>query len=106
MEETKKNSQIARLLAVLALIGAVLLVIVVISNVTADDEGGITKKANPNKQQVSGKPKTNKKVYEVEEGDNLIIIAQKTGIPVERLERLNPNLDPQALQLGQEIRLR
>lgn len=106
MEETKKNSQIARLLAALALVGAVLIVFAVVSGVTGDDGGGDQKKANPEKQQVSGKPKTKKKKYEVEDGDTLTTIARKTGISVEALEKLNPDLDPQALQLGQEIKLR
>ena len=105
MEETKKNSQIARLLAVLALIGTVLIVIVAISGATGGDDDGTTNKANPGKQQRM-EPKTNAKTYEVEEGDNLITISRKTGIPVQRLEKLNSDLDPQALQVGQEIKLR
>lgn len=105
MEETK-NSQIARLLAVLALVGAVLVLIVAISGTTGGDDGGSDRKANPNRQQAQKKPQTRKKTYEVESGDTLTTISQKTGIPVERLERLNPDLDPQALQLGQEIKLR
>lgn len=106
MEENKKNSQFARLLAVLALIGTILIVIVAISGATGGDDDGTTKKANPGKQQQANRPKTNAKTYEVEEGDNLITISQKTGISVQRLEKLNPDLDPQALQLGQEIKLR
>jgi len=106
MEETKKNSPIARILAALALIGTVIILFAVVTGVTGDDDGGSTKKANPDKQRVSGKPKTKKKKYEVEEGDTLTTISRKTGIPVETLERLNPNLDPQALQLGQKIKLR
>ena len=45
-------------------------------------------------------------VYVVKTGDTLGSIAQKTGIPVARLQTLNPNLDPQALVSGQRIRLR
>ncbi len=105
MDDKKKNSQIARLLAALALIGAVLLTVVVISGATGGDDGS----GEPNKparQQQQAKPKTNAKSYEVEEGDTLITISRKTGIPVGKLERLNPDIDPQALQLGQEIKLR
>jgi LysM repeat protein len=45
-------------------------------------------------------------VYVVKTGDTLGSIAQKTGIPVERLQGLNPNLDPQALVSGQRLKLR
>jgi hypothetical protein len=45
-------------------------------------------------------------VYVVKEGDTLASIADKTGISVEELQELNPNLDPQALVTGQRVRLR
>jgi len=104
--EPKKNSQIARLLALLALIGTILIVIVAISSATGGDDGDSGKKDQPAKQKQASKPKTNKKTYEVEEGDTLTTIAKKTGIPVAKLKQLNPDLDPQTLQVGQEIKLR
>jgi LysM repeat protein len=45
-------------------------------------------------------------IYVVKTGDTLGAIAEKTGIPVERLQELNPELDPQALVSGQKIKLR
>ncbi len=39
-------------------------------------------------------------------GDTLGAIAEKTGVTVERLQTLNPDLDPQALLSGQKIKLR
>ena len=39
-------------------------------------------------------------------GDTLGGISEKTGVPVEQLLELNPNLDPQALVSGQKIKLR
>ena len=45
-------------------------------------------------------------VYVVKEGDTLASIAEKTGKSVEELQELNPELDPQALVTGQEVRLR
>jgi LysM repeat protein len=45
-------------------------------------------------------------VYVVKTGDTLASIAQKTGVPVEKLQELNPNLDPQALVSGQRLKLR
>lgn len=105
MEDTgKKNSQIARLLAVIGLCAAVLILIVAVTSAMSggDDSGD---KANVAKQQKK-RPKTKKKVYEVESGDTLTTISQKTGIPVGQIERMNPDLDPQALQLGQKLKLR
>jgi LysM repeat protein len=47
-----------------------------------------------------------KGVYIVRTGDTLGSIAQRAGITVERLQELNPSLDPQALLSGQRIKLR
>src|SRR5215212_2097202 len=45
-------------------------------------------------------------VYVVKSGDTLGGIAQKTGVPVERLQELNPGLDQFQLVAGQRIKLR
>jgi LysM repeat protein len=44
--------------------------------------------------------------YVVRAGDILGDISSRTGIPLARLEELNPNLDPNSLRSGQRIRLR
>jgi LysM domain-containing protein len=44
--------------------------------------------------------------YTVKPGDNLAAIAQATGVPLEELRSLNPELDPQGLVSGQRVRLR
>jgi hypothetical protein len=44
--------------------------------------------------------------YVVQPGENLTSIAKKTGLPVNTLEALNSNLDPNSLQTGQRLRLR
>jgi Tfp pilus assembly protein FimV len=44
--------------------------------------------------------------YTVKPGDNLAAIAQETGVPLEELMTLNPELDPQGLVSGQRVRLR
>jgi LysM repeat protein len=53
-----------------------------------------------------GQGKLPQGVYVVKTGDTLGSIAEKTGIPVEKLQELNPELDPQALVSGQKIKLR
>ena len=50
--------------------------------------------------------KGGKATYTVKVGDTLGGIADKTGVPVEKLLELNPDLDPQALVSGQKVKLR
>ena len=38
--------------------------------------------------------------------DTLGLISEKTGVSVERLQELNPELDPQNLIVGQRVKLR
>ena len=44
--------------------------------------------------------------YTVKPGDNLAAIAEETGVPLDELRALNPELDPQGLVSGQRVRLR
>ena len=45
-------------------------------------------------------------VYIVKSGDTLGGIAERTGVPVEKLQSLNPGLDQFSLRSGQRIQLR
>jgi LysM repeat protein len=47
-----------------------------------------------------------RRTYVVKSGDTLSAISLSTGVPVERLQTLNPDLDTQALQPGQRLKLR
>lgn len=102
-----RNNVIARLLAVLALGAAVVAVFVVVGSATEDGNGktDTPRKAASGKKQ--GKKNRNRpKTYEVKEGDNLSMIADRTGVPIDEIEELNPDLDPQALTIGQKLKLR
>ena len=44
--------------------------------------------------------------YIVKRNDTFGSIAAKTGVPVDKLLLLNPDLDPQTLHAGQKIKLR
>jgi teichoic acid transport system ATP-binding protein len=44
--------------------------------------------------------------YKIQAGDTLGSIADDKEVSVERIQELNPQLDPQALSAGQRIRLR
>jgi LysM repeat protein len=52
------------------------------------------------------KTKTVRRTYVVRSGDTLSAISIETGVPVSRLQELNPDLDVQALQPGQRLTLR
>jgi LysM repeat protein len=52
------------------------------------------------------KPRRMRPTYTVKLNDTLGLISEKTGVSVERIETLNPELDPQNLIVGQKIKLR
>jgi LysM repeat protein len=49
--------------------------------------------------------KTKRRVYTVKQGDTASGIAEKTGVSIETMQKLNKNFDPQTLAPGQRIRL-
>lgn len=99
-----------RMLAPLSLVvfTAVLLVVVVGSLRSGGNGGGQSPAAAGEQVRTGARPvrRVTRAVYTVKTGDTLGRIAAKTGVPVARLQRLNPQLDPQALVSGQRIRLR
>lgn len=103
MPDSKPN-QIARLIAVLALGAAFLLVVITIASSGGGDEddggGGERTRTSPEIERA-----LERGVYIVRPGDTLVSISEHTGITVEELVELNPDLDPQALISGQRIRL-
>lgn len=44
--------------------------------------------------------------YRVKPGDSFAAIAEKTGVDVDKLAELNPDVDPRALQPGQKLKLK
>ena len=50
-------------------------------------------------------PAGGRKTYTVQTGDTFGSIAEETGVSIEELQTLNPTVDPQALTVGQDIRL-
>ena len=50
--------------------------------------------------------KRKRKTYVVKPGDTPSAIAEKTGVPLAEIQRLNPELDPQLLAPGTKIKLR
>jgi LysM repeat protein len=104
----KRSSASARIVAVAVLIGAFILVVVVISGALGGDSGGSNgshhgSKSGHQAHQVEHNAPKN---YVVESGDTLISIAHHTGVPVFRIEELNPEVDPQILIAGETLKLR
>jgi LysM repeat protein len=107
MPDTRPN-QVARMVAVLALIGAFFLVVVVVATSgdgSGDDEASKTQTVGEGPSKRAKKAVANG-VWIVREGDTLAGISEQTGIDVDELLQLNPDLDPQALLQGQRIALR
>jgi LysM repeat protein len=99
----------ARLLAPIALaICAIALLAIVVSSGGGD--GGADRAPTAERQTTRKAPSKPRVVapttYTVKIGDTLGKIAVETGVPVDKLEELNPELDPQGLVSGQKIKLR
>jgi LysM repeat protein len=102
----------ARLLAPVALLLAIAAVGVVVASSTGsgDDNGGNsadrTSEPRPREDGRRQQNRPQRTFYRVRLNDTLSLIAEQTGVPVEQLEALNPDLDSQNLIVGQRIRLR
>ena len=105
---TKRSTAPARALAVLALIGGFIVLVVVISAALSGGEsndgrqegspGNVSRQTTPDRKAP--------KVYVIENEDTLTAIAHKTGVPVATIERLNPQVDPLSLISGEKLKLR
>ena len=99
---------IARALAVIAIVGAVVALVMVIGgSVGSDGNGGGGDRAErraAQREQQQNAPETY--VVTAEDTEGLSGIAAKTGVPVEKLQDLNPDIDPQALVPGSTLKLR
>ena len=98
----------ARYLAPVALIAATLLLVVVIAGSGGGEDGApATQSAGRVEERAGGdrERRADAETYEVQDGDTLDAISDETGVSVEQLQELNPDLDPQSLVAGQELRL-
>jgi LysM repeat protein len=104
----------ARFLAPLALVAfGIALFMVVTSSSTENDSGTPNRSTetrpagSPNGGDNEGeRERKGPRRYTVKPGDTPSSIAEKTGVPLEEILRLNPDLDPQTLSPGQRIKLR
>lgn len=97
----------ARVLAVFALIAAAILVVAtVMTSDGSDGDEDSRMRADKSGTTRAGERALNKGVWVVEDGDTLVSISEATGIELDDLVALNPDIDPQALIAGQRVSLR
>ncbi|UGS37685.1 LysM peptidoglycan-binding domain-containing protein [Capillimicrobium parvum] len=104
----------ARILAPLAIVAVVVAGYLIYQQYRDNTTGGgstSTLPAATSPSTTTGKSKRGskkhrvRKVYIVKQGDILSTVSEKTDVSVERLQELNPELDPQSLQVGQRLKL-
>jgi LysM repeat protein len=103
----KRSSASARVFAVTALVIAFLIAIIAISgSLGGDDSSDSGTGKHGSEPAHKTHPKHVPATYEVKSGDTLIAIAHRMGIPVRQIEELNPEVDPQILVAGEQLKLR
>lgn len=103
----KRSSASARVFAVTALVAAFAIAIVAITgSVGGGDSDGGSGHRNGSRAAHRSQPKHVPATYEVKSGDTLISIAHRMGVPVARIQELNPEVDPQILVAGEQLKLR
>ncbi|HET6999148.1 MAG TPA: LysM domain-containing protein [Solirubrobacterales bacterium] len=102
----KRTSAAARIFAVVALAGAIVVVIVAIAGSFGDSESADKSGNGRNHPANKGGRKTTASTYVVKSGDTLVSISHRTGIPVGHILALNPEVDPQILIAGETLKLR
>ena len=105
----------ARYLAPLAIVAFLTALLAVVTS-SGDGGGGATSvdteataeptSAREGSERSDRRRRATRRTYKVRPGDTPSAIAERTGVPLEELEALNPEIDPQQLTPGQRLRLR
>ena len=105
----------ARWLAPLALLGAIGAFLLVVSSAPTGTDSPATDGISSSSQTATTATTTTgttsttstklPRFYVVKPGDVLSAIADATGVPLTRIEQLNPDVDAQTLHAGQKIKL-
>ena len=108
----------ARFLAPLALIAVVVALLMIVNNSSTNKSSSsplttptttttsTAKKSKTTSATSTTRTSSSSRTYTVQVGDTLGGIASKTGVPLDQIQTLNPNVDPHAMVTGQKIRLR
>jgi nucleoid-associated protein YgaU len=95
----------ARLVAPLALLAAAVAVVVVIQGSRSGSPGSSPPVTRTALHRPARHARPRPTSYVVQAGDTLSVIAAKTHVSLATIMRLNPSVDPQALQTGQRLKL-
>lgn len=97
----------ARLAAPLALLAAAIAVVVVVAASRSSTPSSTPSSATRTAVTQSTRParRAAPRAYVVKAGDTLSVIADKTGVTLDEILRLNPDVDPNALQTGERLKL-
>jgi LysM repeat protein len=99
----------ARLLAPLALVACAIAILVIVngsSGGSSDSKTSSTATTAPSTSTTAKQgSKKARRTYVVKPGDVMSQIAVKTGVPLDTLLQLNPNVDAQSLHVGQKLKL-
>lgn len=95
------------MLAPLALVVALVAVVVVVqaSKPGGSDRSGTPAATQRTTTQQRPSARARPRFYVVKAGDTLTGVAERTGVALVEIQRLNPDVDPNALQTGQRLRL-
>ena len=108
----QQPNQLARTLAIGALVVGFFLFVITIATSGGGDSGGDDDGSDSAQVSDSSGPTAKGEraiaagVWVVGEGDTLVSISEATGIDIDELVELNPDIDPQVLNTGQRISLR
>jgi LysM repeat protein len=98
----------ARIFAPLSLVACAIAVLVIVNHNKGSGSDGSKSSQPPAATSTSTTGQSTKKAatsYIVKPGDVLSEIAVKTGVSLDTLIRLNPNVDAQSLHAGQKLKL-
>jgi len=105
----QRSSASARIFAAMALIVAFVLAIAVIAGGGLGGGSSDSGKGGHSAKSAHKAARAKRKVpatYVVQNGDTLVAIAHRTGVSVARIQELNPQVDPQILIAGEELKLK
>jgi LysM repeat protein len=100
-----------RFLAPIALVACAVALYTVVDDARTGGRDSTSQTPSPSSTPSGSKPaatkkaKRKRKVYVVKSGDTASGIAEKTGVTVDTMKKLNKKFDPQTLAPGQRIRL-